>query len=123
MSLVSNGQIQIFLGRNSGGSLIATPERKPAVPGLNPEISPAYSGLPVLRRVDFLDGNFTVDCLLRGSRGVYKKVLLVHQKHTKKKKLIIIILGLTAVYADVRENKHRVDPDNTLNFGGPGETS
>ncbi len=33
---------------SSGGSLAATPECKPAVPGLNLAISLAYSGLPIL---------------------------------------------------------------------------
>jgi hypothetical protein len=33
---------------SSGGSLVATPDCKPVVPGSNPAISPAYSGLPIL---------------------------------------------------------------------------
>ncbi len=57
---------------SSGGSLVATIDFKPAVPGSNPGISPAYSGLPVLRWAAFWDGNFTV-CPLRGGRGLNKQ--------------------------------------------------
>ncbi len=41
---------------NSGGSLVATPDCETAVLGSNPAISPAYSGLPVLRRAAIWDG-------------------------------------------------------------------
>jgi hypothetical protein len=37
-----------ILWGSSGGSLVATPDCKPAVPGSIPAISPAYSGLPIL---------------------------------------------------------------------------
>jgi hypothetical protein len=36
---------QWWLNGSSGGSLVATPDCKTAVLGLNPAISPAYSGL------------------------------------------------------------------------------
>ncbi len=41
---------------SSGGSLVATPDCKTAVLGSNPAISPAYSGLPVLRWAAIWDG-------------------------------------------------------------------
>jgi hypothetical protein len=41
---------------SSGGSLVMTPDCKPAVPGSNPAISPAYSGLPTLGRAAIWDG-------------------------------------------------------------------
>ncbi len=40
-------------------------------PGLNPAISPDYSGLPVLSRAAIWDGT-SLGCPLRGSRGEYK---------------------------------------------------
>jgi hypothetical protein len=41
---------------SSGGSFVATPDCKPAVPGLNPAISPAYSGLLILGWAAIWDG-------------------------------------------------------------------
>ncbi len=41
---------------NSGGSLVVTPDCKPAVPGSNPAISPAYSGLSILGWAAIWDG-------------------------------------------------------------------
>jgi hypothetical protein len=41
---------------SSGGSLVATPDCKTTVLGLNPAISPAYSGLPILRWAAIWDG-------------------------------------------------------------------
>ncbi len=43
---------------SSGGSLVTTPDCKPAVPGSNPVISPAYmySGLPILGWAAIWDG-------------------------------------------------------------------
>ncbi len=41
---------------SSGGSLVATPDCDTAVLGSNPAISPAYSGLPVLRWAAIWDG-------------------------------------------------------------------
>jgi hypothetical protein len=41
---------------SSGDSLEATPDCKPAVPGSNPAISPAYSGLPILGWAAIWDG-------------------------------------------------------------------
>jgi hypothetical protein len=41
---------------SSGGSLVATPDCKPAVLRSNPSISPAFSGLPVLRWAVNWDG-------------------------------------------------------------------
>ncbi len=41
---------------SSGGSLVATPDCEAAVLGSNPAISPAYSGLPVLRWAAIWDG-------------------------------------------------------------------
>jgi hypothetical protein len=41
---------------SSGGSLVATPDCEAAVLGSNPAISPAYSGLPVLRWAAISDG-------------------------------------------------------------------
>ncbi len=41
---------------SSRGSLVATPDCKPAVLGLNPAISPAYSGLPFLGWAVIWDG-------------------------------------------------------------------
>jgi hypothetical protein len=65
----------------SGGSLVATPDCKPTVLGLNPADSPAYSGLPVLRWAAIRDGNFTLGCPLRSAdENINKKSLLVHQK-------------------------------------------
>jgi hypothetical protein len=40
---------------SSGGSLIATPDYKPAVLGSNPVISPAYSRLPILGQAAIWD--------------------------------------------------------------------
>jgi hypothetical protein len=51
---------------SSGGSLVATPDCKTAVPGLNPAISPAFSGLPVLRWAAIWDGTSLYD-VLRGA--------------------------------------------------------
>ncbi len=73
---------------SSGGSLVATPDCKPVVTGSNPAISPAYSGLPVLRQVAFWDGNFTVGCPLRGGRGVYKQKDFRFTKNNDAKKNI-----------------------------------
>jgi hypothetical protein len=47
--------VQWWLG-SSGGSLELTPDCKTAVLGSNPAISPAYSGLPVLRWAAIWDG-------------------------------------------------------------------
>jgi hypothetical protein len=41
---------------SSRGSLVATPDCEAAVLGLNPAISPAYRGLPVLRWAAIWDG-------------------------------------------------------------------
>ncbi len=41
---------------SSDGPLVATPDCETAVLGLNPAISPAYSGLPVLRWAAIWDG-------------------------------------------------------------------
>jgi hypothetical protein len=41
---------------SSGGSLVVTPDCKPAVLGSNPAISPAYSGLPILEWAAIWDG-------------------------------------------------------------------
>jgi hypothetical protein len=41
---------------SSGCSLAATPDCETAVLGLNPAVSPAYSGLPILRRAAIWDG-------------------------------------------------------------------
>jgi hypothetical protein len=41
------GAVVSYCGSN-GGSLVVTPDYKPAVLGSNPAISPAYSGLPIL---------------------------------------------------------------------------
>jgi hypothetical protein len=41
---------------SSGGSLVATPDCDNAVLGSNPAISPAYSGLPILRWDAIWDG-------------------------------------------------------------------
>ncbi len=41
---------------SSGGSLVATPDCDTAVLGSVPAISPAYSGLPVLRWAAIWDG-------------------------------------------------------------------
>jgi hypothetical protein len=57
---------------SSGGSLVAILDCNPTVPGPNLATSPAYSGLPVLRRVAFWC-NFVVGCPLRGGIGVCKK--------------------------------------------------
>ncbi len=64
------GVVVAHLG-SSVGSLIAAPDSKPAVLGSDPAISPAFSGLTVLRRAAFWGWNFTVDCPLWGGRGVY----------------------------------------------------
>ncbi len=40
----------------SGGSFVATPDCETALLGTNPAISPAYSGLPVLRWAAIWDG-------------------------------------------------------------------
>ncbi len=45
-----------WLTGSSGGSLVAAPDCKPAVPGSNPAISPAYSGLPILGWAAIWDG-------------------------------------------------------------------
>ncbi len=45
-----------LIGGSSGGSLVATLDCKTAVLGSNPAISPAYSGLPVLRWAATWDG-------------------------------------------------------------------
>jgi hypothetical protein len=58
----------VGLGSN-GGSLVATPDCKPVIPGLNPATSPACSGLPVLRWVCRQGWYSKVGCPLRGSRG------------------------------------------------------
>ncbi len=47
---------QWWLMGSSGGSLVETPDCKTAVLGSNPAISPAYSGLPVLRWAAIWDG-------------------------------------------------------------------
>ncbi len=47
---------QWWLIGSSGGSLVATPDCKTAVLGSNLAISPAYSGLPVLRWAAICDG-------------------------------------------------------------------
>ncbi len=41
---------------SSGGSLVATPDCETAVLGSNPAISPAYNGVPILRRAAIWDG-------------------------------------------------------------------
>jgi hypothetical protein len=59
-----------FIFGSSDGPLVPIPDCKPAVLGLNPPaISPAYSGLPVLRWAAIWDG-----CPLRGGRGEHKQV-------------------------------------------------
>jgi hypothetical protein len=45
-----------LIGGSSGGSLVATPDCDTAFLGSNPAISPAYSGLPVLRWDAIWDG-------------------------------------------------------------------
>ncbi len=45
-----------LIGGSSGGSLVATPDCKPAVPGSNSGIFPAYSGLPILGWAAIWDG-------------------------------------------------------------------
>jgi hypothetical protein len=47
---------QWWLIGSSGGSVVVTPDCKNAVLGSNPAISPAYSGLPVLRWAAIWDG-------------------------------------------------------------------
>jgi hypothetical protein len=53
--IIQNYSIFLYLG-SSGVSLVATPDYKPAVPGLNPAISQAYSGLPILGSAAIWDG-------------------------------------------------------------------
>jgi hypothetical protein len=74
---------------SSGGSLVTRPDCKPAFPSLNLAISPAYSRLPVLGWAAIWDGNFTVGCPLRGSRGEKKEKGFWS---TKKKKIREIVL-------------------------------
>jgi hypothetical protein len=73
---------------SSGGSLVATPDCKPAVPGSNLAISPAYSGLSSL---DGLPSGMVLHCRL-SSEGrqrrinTLKKGPLLDQKTIKEKK-------------------------------------
>jgi hypothetical protein len=46
----------VALGGSSGSSLVATPDCKRALPGSNPAISPAYSGLSILGWAAIWDG-------------------------------------------------------------------
>ncbi len=63
---------QWWLIGSSGGSLVATPDCEAAVLGSNPAISPAYRGLPVLRKMGcHLGWHFAEGCPLRGGRGEY----------------------------------------------------
>jgi hypothetical protein len=49
-------QLHALIPWSSGGSLVATPDCEAAVLGLNPAISLAYRGLPVLRWAAIWDG-------------------------------------------------------------------
>jgi hypothetical protein len=48
---------------SSGGSLVVTPDCDTAVQDSNPAISPAYSGLPVLRWAAIWDGTLLLAIL------------------------------------------------------------
>jgi hypothetical protein len=64
-----NGAVVAHLG-SSGGSLVATIDCETAVPGSNPAISPACSGLPVLRG---LPSGITLCCRM-SSQGWQRRI-------------------------------------------------
>jgi hypothetical protein len=70
-----------------GGSLVATPDFKPAVPGSNPAISPAYHGLPILGWAAIWDGT-PLQAVLWGAaeENKYKKGTSGPPKTNKEKK-------------------------------------
>jgi hypothetical protein len=77
---------------SSGGSLVATPTCKTAVPGLKLAISLAYRGLPVLQWTWY----FTLGCPLRGDRGEEKQSgLLLQQKQLKTKQKSVQKINLS----------------------------
>ncbi len=55
-AVVALGEAVVAHQGSIGGSLVATPDCKPAVPGSNPAISPAYSGLQILGWAAIWDG-------------------------------------------------------------------